>query len=239
MRNAAGPLGTALVVGAVGAKVPATPNADEARQAATKELSRRIYQDEPGLWERILRWIADLLTPHSLVPGVPSWASTTIVFLVGGVVIALLGLLATRITSARKVRTEPLSVLTDDRDAAALTRAANEAAERSDFATAVIERFRAIIRSLDEHGIIDVYPGLTALEAAELTYRALGEHRLVAPLYEAAHLFDAVLYGRVVSTRVQDQQMRELAEQVATVTVPAGRHDTLVNVPAAVPGVPA
>ena len=164
--------------------------------------------------------------------------STAIVVTISAVVITLLILLTTRLTSARRVRTAPLSVFADDRDAAALTQAADEAAERSDFATAVVERFRAIIRSLDERGIIDEYPGMTALEAASLSHQALGEHPVVAPLYEAAHLFDAVLYGRVVSTRAQDQQMRELAEQVVHVTVPADRQDALVGAPGSVTGAP-
>ena len=78
---------------------------------------------------------------------------------------------------------------------------------------------------------------MTALEAATLTHQALGEHRVVAPLYEAAHLFDAVLYGRVVSTSAQDQQMRELADQMTTVRLPGGH--ALVGASAHAPGTPA
>ena len=176
--------------------------------------------------------------PTASVPGAPPWVSTLIVVLVVAAGIALLILLLTRLSSARRVVTPPpLSVLTDDRDADTLTRAADAAAVQADFATAVVERFRAIIRSLDERGIIDEYPGMTALEAATLTHRALGEHRVVSPLYEAAHLFDAVLYGRVVSTSTQDQQMRELADQMDRVSLPSGR--ALVGASAQDPGTPA
>ena len=132
-----------------------------------------------------------------------------------------------------------LSVLTDDRDAVTLTRAADEAAAQADFATAVVERFRAIIRSLDERGIIDEYPGMTALEAATLTHQALGDHQVVPPLYDAAHLFDAVLYGHVVSTQSQDEQMRALADQVARTTLPSKHHQPLVTTSAMTPGAPA
>jgi len=230
--------GAAGAVSAVhAAKAPATPDADEARRAAGRELSRPIYHQGPGLWQRIRDWILDHLDTGSMVPGVPSWVSTAIVVTVVAIVVALLILLVTRVSSARRVATPSLSVLTDDRDAATLTRAADEAAERSDFATAVVERFRAIIRSLDERGIIDEYPGMTALEAAALAHRALGTHPVVTPLHEAAHLFDAVLYGHVVSTRSQDRQMRELAAQVVTITLPAGR--PLAGATAAGPGAPA
>ena len=170
-------------------KAPATPDADEARRAAKKELSRQIYHEKPDLWDRIWRWILDHIDTGSMVPGVPSWVSTVIVVIVIAVGIALLILLLTRISSARRVVKPSLSVLTDDRDAVTLTRAADEAAAQADFATAVVERFRAIIRSLDERGIIDEYPGMTALEAATLTHHALGDHQVVPPLSDAAPLF--------------------------------------------------
>jgi len=221
----------------ISAEAPATPDADEARRAAGRELSRPIYHDHHDLWDRIWSWIREHFDAGSMVPGVPPWVSTAIVVLVVATGIALLILLLTRLSSARRVATPSLTVLTDDRDAATLTRAADAAAEQADFATAVVERFRAIIRSLDERGIIDEYPGMTALEAAALTHQALGEHRVVAPLHEAARLFDAVLYGRVVSTGSQDQQMRELAAQMATVTLPAGR--ALVGAAAKDTGTPA
>ena len=221
----------------ISAQAPATPDADEARRAAGRELSRPIYHDHHDLWDRLWSWIRGLFDTDGIVPGAPPWVSTLIVVLVVAAGIALLILLLTRPSSARRVATPSLTVLTDDRDAATLTRAADAAAEQADFATAVVERFRAIIRSLDERGIIDEYPGMTALEAAALTHQALGEHRVVAPLHEAARLFDAVLYGRVVSTGSQDQQMRELAAQMSTVTLPAGR--ALVGASTADPGVPA
>ena len=222
----------------ISAQAPATPDADEARRAAGRELSRPIYHDHHDLWDRLWSWIRGLFDADGMVPGAPPWVSTLIVVLVVAAGIALLILLLTRLSSARRVVTPPpLSVLTDDRDADTLTRAADAAAVQADFATAVVERFRAIIRSLDERGIIDEYPGMTALEAATLTHRALGEHRVVSPLYEAAHLFDAVLYGRVVSTSAQDQQMRELADQMARVSLPSGR--ALVGASAQDPGTPA
>ena len=221
----------------ISAQAPATPDADEARRAAGRELSRPIYHDHHDLWDRLWSWIRGLFDADGMVPGAPPWVSTLIVVLVVAAGIALLILLLTRISSARRVVKPSLSVLTDDRDAVTLTRAADEAAAQADFATAVVERFRAIIRSLDERGIIDEYPGMTALEAATLTHRALGEHRVVSPLYEAAHLFDAVLYGRVVSTSTQDQQMRELADQMARVSLPSGR--ALVGASAQDPGTPA
>ena len=143
----------------ISAQAPATPDADEARRAAGRELSRPIYHDHHDLWDRLWSWIRGLFDADGMVPGAPPWVSTLIVVLVVAAGIALLILLLTRLSSARRVVTPPpLSVLTDDRDADTLTRAADAAAVQADFATAVVERFRAIIRSLDERGIIDEYP---------------------------------------------------------------------------------
>ena len=224
----------------ISAQAPATPDADEARRAAGRELSRPIYHDHHDLWDRLWSWLKGLFDVDSMVPGVPPWVSTLIVVLVVAAGIALLILLLTRLSSARRVATPPsLSVFTDDRDADTLTRAADTAAAQADFTTAVVERFRAIIRSLDERGIIDEYPGMTALEAATLTHHALGDHQVVPPLYDAAHLFDAVLYGHVVSTQSQDEQMRALADQVARTTLPSKHHQPLVTTSATAPGAPA
>ena len=63
-------------------KAPATPDADEARRAAKKELSRQIYHEKPDLWDRIWRWIFDHIDTGSMVPGVPSWVSRVIVVIV-------------------------------------------------------------------------------------------------------------------------------------------------------------
>jgi len=72
----------ACAAGALAAKAPATPDADEARQAANKELSRPIYRDSPDLWDRFWEWIKEHFNTGNMVPGVPSWVSTAIVIVV-------------------------------------------------------------------------------------------------------------------------------------------------------------
>ena len=91
----------------ISAQDPATPDADEARRAAGRELSRPIYHQGPGLWQRIRDWILDHLDTGSMVPGAPPWVSTLIVVLVVAAGIALLILLLTRLSSARRVATPP------------------------------------------------------------------------------------------------------------------------------------
>lgn len=54
---------------------------------------------------------------------------------------------------------------------------------------------------------------MTAHEAAEVSAAALGT--LGGELRQAANLFDSVRYGEVVSTAVQDEWMRRLAQAIA------------------------
>jgi len=118
-----------------------------------------------------------------------------------------------------------------------ITETVEGAAERTRVAVVLARGLGTRMRASSPAG-----SGLTSQQAtaAASGYKALmpiGEHRLMAPLHEAAHLFDAVLYGHVVSTRSQDRQMRELAAQVVTITLPAGR--PLAGATAAGPGAPA
>ena len=108
--------------GAVSAGTQATPNADQARRAAVHELSQPIYRED-DLWDRIWQWLKDHLSTGSMIPGVPSWVSTAIVVVISAVIVSLLILLISRISLTRRVAAQSLSVFTDDRDAATLTRA--------------------------------------------------------------------------------------------------------------------
>lgn len=205
--------------------VPATPDADQARRAAEEELAKPVYHHAASVWQRIWEWLSQHLDPRDAVPGAPAWLSTLLVFvLVAALLVALVALI-TRVTWARRATRLGAPLFEDDRDAAALTRAADAAAGRGDWATAVVERFRAVVRSLDERGAIEDYPGMTAHEAARLAARPLGE--LSGQMNQAASLFDAVRYGRVEPTPTQDTWMREFAERVTraplALEAPAGQ----------------
>lgn len=193
-------------------EVPATPDAQEAREAAQAELAKPAYHPRPNLLEMVWKWITEHLNPTTVIPQAPPWLSAAIsVLLLGALLIAIIALI-TRITQAHRVKMRKATLFEDDRDAATLTRVADAAAAQGDFATAVVERFRAIIRSLDERGLIEDYPGMTAHEAAVVASVP------VAPfsdeLHRAAELFDAVRYGEVASTPAQDEWMRSLARAI-------------------------
>ncbi|RRD24435.1 DUF4129 domain-containing protein [Actinomyces bowdenii] len=207
-------------------EVPATPQADEARQAAEIELSRPIYDQREGLLARLWAWLRSLLEDGQLVAGAPPWVSTAIMVLCAALIIAALVLilrLARRITLPAKAGTQGDALFGDDRDSEDLTRAADAAASRADFATAVVERFRAIIRSLDERGLIEEYPGMTADESVPLAARSLGDCEIITRLGQGAELFDAVRYGRVEPSSQQDEWMRGLARDVTGARAPRAR----------------
>ncbi|MGK2348338.1 DUF4129 domain-containing protein [Actinomyces sp. W5033] len=204
----------------LGRDVPATPDAEEARQAAQHELAQPVYQERHSLWGWLWQWLQDHIDPSRAVPGAAPWLSALIVVVAVAVLLALLLLLLRHVALHWRSRTGSRPLFEDDeRDSQALTRNADDAAAQQDWATAVVERFRAIIRSLDERALIEDYPGMTAQEAGALAAQALLDVQgLHASLHQAALLFDAVRYGHVVPTSEQNEWMRLLAERVASAT---------------------
>ena len=146
------------------------------------------------------------------MPGIPSWTSTLIVVVVLLALLVVLALLLGRVTRQQRARMNRSLFAGDDRDSTALTRAADDAADRGDWTTAVVERFRAIIRSLDERGALEDYPGMTAHEAATVAASVVVGH--ADDLHRAGVLFDAVRYGEIDPTFEQDVWMRDLADAI-------------------------
>lgn len=168
---------------------------DSAREAAREELGRAAYADaEPStllrLLGRALRELGGLL--DGLVGGIgSSWP-----------VQVLLALLLVPAVAAALVRyglprwqPVPGSVFGGERPrTAAEHRAAAEAlAGEGRLAEAVRERLRAVVRELEERGVLDPGAGRTAGEVA----REAGGARpnLAGDLRRAAVVFDEVWYG--------------------------------------------
>ena len=214
---------------APGVDVPATPDASQAREAAERELARPEYQAQETLWARLWRWIMEHLDPGNVMVGAPRWLSILIIVVVVLALTAVLVFLLSRITRVRRARTNRALFADDDRSSTTLTRAADDAAGRGDWATAVVERFRAIIRSLDERGALEDYPGMTAHEAATIAAAVVAD--LADDLHRAGALFDAVRYGEVVSSPEQDAWMRGLAEAVRSTRLTPQRAPVPVAAP--------
>jgi Domain of unknown function (DUF4129) len=174
--------------------VPVELGRDEARLRARAELADPSYDAEPSLLERAVAWVLEQLgqlvdASAGVSPG--AWVGL-------GLLLAalLLGVLVIRrrvgplARSAR--RGEP--VFGSRALSAAQHRAAADEAEgQGAWARAVIERYRAVVRGLEERAVLDARPGRTADEAAHEAGSQLPD--LAADLLAGARLFDAVRYG--------------------------------------------
>lgn len=209
-------MGTAVIPSGV----PVTPDAEEARRWAEQELANRVYDDSPSLLDRIVAWIGDLLEALTSLGGsAPPALAPLVVVLVVAALLAVAVLVGGRVRRRRQTAaaTASAQLFDDARTSADLTAAADGAAARGDWAGAVLDRYRAIIRSLDERALLEDRAGLTAHEAAELAAAALPT--LAERLRWAGGRFDAVAYGHAPATAEDDAALRDLA---AGTRAPAG-----------------
>jgi hypothetical protein len=188
------------------AEPPVLPGAEEARRWAAEELSQAEYRDAaPGwletLWEDFVEWFSSLDGSAEAGSTVPSP--------VIGIVIALIIAAAVVIAKPRlnpKARRakevfEPASVLT----ATDYRQRAETYAAAGNWGDAVVERFRAMVRSAEDRAILDPQPGRTADEVArDLALPFSGEARR---LVRAAATFDAVRYGNTAADAADYQAM--------------------------------
>jgi hypothetical protein len=194
------------------ASLPVQPDRGQARSWAVQELSRREYQQaKPGLVHRFLNWLFGKITSH-LGSGAPLRlglvVAAVIVALVVGFVIWRSGGLG-RFGRARK----PAAVLPDRPTTAAGHRAAADRhAAAGDWDQAVVERFRAVARGLEEEAVLRPQPGRTAYELARDGGRALPT--LATDLSSAARSFDDVSYGHLPAGPDDDEFLRRVDREV-------------------------
>ncbi|MFJ2700593.1 DUF4129 domain-containing protein [Streptomyces rochei] len=192
-----------------GDEPPVTVPRDPAREAARRELSKRMYhENDPGWFQRALNtfwdWIDDLFS--SAASATPGGTLGLVVVIVA--VLAVIGALWWRLGTPRRGPVSAPALFDDRPRSAADHRAAAEAhAAQGHWNQAVQERMRAVVRALEERALLDARPGRTADEAATEAGRALPDHgdRLRA----AARDFDDVTYGGRPGT---EQSYRRLAD---------------------------
>jgi hypothetical protein len=174
---------------------PLDPGAEEARRLLLEELADPRYRAaEPSLFDRVVQAIRDWFASLTLQgdgPPLPVAAIIGVLVLAALVVAALL--IAGR---PRTVRRSGVSgaVLADDdtRSAATLRSLAEAAAARGAWDEALVERFRALVRALDERTVLRVAPGTTAHGLASRAGVAFPAS--AAALRRTADDFDRVRY---------------------------------------------
>lgn len=192
-----------------GDEPPVTISRDPAREAARRELAKRMYhQNDPSLIERALNafwdWVGRVLNAaSSATPGGTLGLAVAIL-----AVVAVLAALWWRLGTPRRRPTAAAALFDDRPRSAAEHRAAAEAhAAQGHWNQAVQERMRAIVRALEERALLDVRPGRTADEAAAEAGRSLPSH--TDGLRAAAREFDDVTYG---GRRASQQSYHRIAE---------------------------
>lgn len=204
-------LSTVLVADRAG--VPVRPDRDQARAWATQELSRPEYNAaKPGLWQRIITWLWDQLNNLQLPNGPHASAGLAVLLILLVIVIVLIVLRAGGWRADSRRREGPDMFSDRELTAAEHRAAADAAAAEQDWSVAVLERFRAIVRELEERAVLNPQPGRTADEAAAEAARWLPG--LAEPLRAGALLFDEVRYGDQPAGPDGDAQLRSLDEQV-------------------------
>ncbi|MEW2399502.1 DUF4129 domain-containing protein [Streptomyces sp. NPDC046862] len=174
---------------------PLTTPRDPAREAARRELSKRMYHENDPSWfqralDRFWEWLDTLFNAASAAT--PGGALGLVVIVL--VVLALLGALWWRLGTPHRTPTTSAALFDDRPRSAAEHRATAEAhAAQGHWNQAVQERMRAVVRSLEERALLDVRPGRTADEAASEAGRTLPAH--AERLRTASRDFDDVTYG--------------------------------------------
>ncbi len=194
---------------------PLDPSADEARRWAQEELAKAIYNQGPTLLERFVAWLERIWEQLLSIDGAGAVLLPVVVLVLVGLIIAAAMLLGGPVRR-RRLQQAPSSMQVldgDDRGARRLRAAADEAAAAGDYGLAVLERFRALIRGLDERGILADRRGRTAREAAASAGAAFPEH--TGDLVRAGELFDAVCYGDAQPGAAEHGWLRALDERIA------------------------
>jgi len=185
---------------------PVLPGADEAQRWAAEELAKPEYRDAApswldSLWRNFLDWLQSLDGSPGEAGPVPSPViALVIAAIIAAAVILARPRLNARVRQARDVF-ERETVLT----AADYRNRAETAAAAGQWGDAVVDRFRAMVRSAENRTILDPQPGRTADEAANaLSVPFAGE---AGRLARAAATFDGIRFGSRAAGSADYQDM--------------------------------
>jgi hypothetical protein len=205
--------------------VPVDPDANTAREWAREELAKHEYQGGTGTnWlQRFFDWISNLIS--SLGNGFGGawggWGFVVAVIVVAGVIVLAVWLLVGPLRRSRGRGGDDEELGDPTLSADQLRENAQAAARAGDWNAAVIDAYRALIRSLAQRDAIDAPPGMTAFEAALAASASMPA--IASGVTADADVFDAVRYGHLAATR-------EHYDHVLATTAAAGK--ARVEVPA-------
>lgn len=195
------------------AEVPVVPDADQAREWAREELADPLYHQRPSLLSQAIDWIMEQLNRMFEAAGNVDvrLASLVLGFLVV-VGVAVVLLVAGPVRRSRRQRQSAEVFTDDDRTAAEMRASADAFAAAGRWNEATLDRFRAILRSLEERAVLDERPGWTADEASAVAASVLPP--CADDLRAASRLFDDVCYGDRAAGPDDDAWLRGVDERV-------------------------
>lgn len=206
---------------------PLAPDRDEARQWAERVLSDPAYAAaEPNFIDRIARAVVDFFENLFMTRLSGEWgpAFAVVVAIIVAVLIVAGVLIWGRPRAAARARRAPaLFGETEGRTAAELRRDAADAAARDEWDEAIVLRFRALVRGLEERTLVDVAAGTTVhgfARTAALAFPAEAQR-----MDAAATAFDDVRYLRRPGTDEIYRVVSQLDDDLA------GTRPSLVGAP--------
>ena len=197
---------------------PLTPDGEEGRELAERELADPAYQAaEPMPIDRIARAIAEFFERLFDTELDGGWGSA---FALIAAIVVVIVIVAAFIVwgvprTTRRARVDHVSLFgeSETRSAAELRRAAASHARSGEWEAAIILRFRALARGTVERGVVDTPPGATVHAFARAAGRAFPAS--AAQLEAAATAFDDVRYLRLPGTEGLYRLVAEVDDRVA------------------------
>lgn len=195
----------------------ARPTPGEVRDKAHEILSRSEFSRHESILQRILNWIGDLFSHITFGAGSGSGFVGNLIglALVAGALYLLVRLALALSRRTRKPKTDADSELTIELEAGRAAADWRAEAERFEAAgqwrEAMRARYRELVRSLIEEGVLDDVPGRTT---GEFRSEFATARPTRAPAFGAlTDLFESVWYGGRDTDASDNQRFRTLAEQ--------------------------
>ena len=199
------------------AAAPLTPDGEEARELAERELSNPVYQAaEPTPIDRIARAIGEFFERLFDTELQGGWGSA---FALIAAVVVVVVIVAAFVVwglprASRRAPSKPAALFGEEetRTADELRRAAASHARNGEWDAAIILRFRALARGTVERGVVETPPGATVHAFARAAARAFPASG--ADLETAATAFDDVRYLRRPGTEDLYLRVAEVDDRV-------------------------
>jgi len=207
--------GLGPLVGRLPFDVPVVIGRDEAQRLARVELAKQDYaKDDQTLVQKVIQWLLDRIgdaLDRATQTSPLGWFG-----LLGIVVLVVLVIVAVRRRTGALGRSAYDAAMFDvgDHSAADFRATAEAYAEAGAWAEALRARLRAVVRDLEERGLVDARPGRTADEIARDGGTALPT--VAADLRAGARLFDDVWYGGRAADERSYQQLVALDRAVSS-----------------------